>query len=219
MSEAPRAEPAPTVAAAIGQYIRYYRKEYGVTIDALARVGSALGMTWGRTSIENIESGKFAPTISTLFALCAALNAQRWDDNTPRIRLPDLFSLVDTVSIADGYEVSTDRIRSFLGDPDAVEAVGDWYGDYVRILGSFEPKKPTLAERRAAKRLDVSVEELQDLATYLWGESLDRVVSNSLEPGASAQARGHETRLRVAELRERMPDLWVRMAADRRSDG
>lgn len=67
------------------------------------------------------------------------------------------------------------------------------------------PRPPTLAEQHAAKRLGIPVNELQDLAMYLWGEPLDRLITSSLEPDSSPQARGHVTRSLLSELEERLP--------------
>ncbi|MDQ1217978.1 hypothetical protein [Microbacterium arborescens] len=197
------AETPPTVAAAVGAFVRDYRARYHIARDLLAQSGSALGMTWGITSIENIEAGKFAPTLPTLFALCSALSAASWrTDERDRLTLPDLFEHVDRVTIGADYSVTKDRLLSFLG-VDVPLAVGDWSDEYFRMLESATKRRnPTLAEKRAAKKLGIEPEQLRDAAYDLWSESLEEVVTGSVMPNATPQARGHETRARIEELRQ-----------------
>lgn len=203
-------EQPPSIAVAIGRFVRKFRAENHISRDALANGGSALGMTWGPTSIENIEAGRFAPTLPTLFALCAALSAASWrTDRHERITLPDLFADVERVTIAEDFAVSKDRLLSFMGfdSPDNLLTVSDLASEYVRMLQAQVRKvTPSLAERRAAKKLGIDPDVLRDTAWHLWSDTLEGIVSKSVGPEASPQARGHETRFRVAELREYLND-------------
>lgn len=195
----------PTIAAAIGRFVRSYRTKHNIRRDALARAGSALGMTWGTTSIENIEAGRFAPTLPTLFALCTALSSSADPRNSrQQIRLPDLFEGTERLTLTEGFEISTERFLHFIGSADAAPALGEFVDEWARLAADREPVAATLAERRAAKKLGVEVEALREAAYAVWGEPLERVVSASVGSEASAQARGHETRARVAQLREHL---------------
>lgn len=202
----PADEQPPSIAVAIGHFVRKFRAENHVSRDALANGGSALGMTWGPTSIENIEAGRFAPTLPTLFALCAAMSAASWrTDWGERITLPDLFADVERVTIAEDFAVSKGRLLSFMGfdSPEVLLTVGDIASEYVRMLDAqVRRSTPSLAERRAAKKLGIDPDVLRDTAWHLWSDTLEGIVSKSVGPDASPQARGHETRFRVAELRE-----------------
>lgn len=187
-----------TVAGAVGLRVAEIRKLNRITRDALARAGSLYGVTWGRTSIENIEAGRFAPTLPTLYVLCTAISQLIPHG---RIGILDLLPENGSLEIADGYAIGVNRLRRFLGDPQALVSVGDGLDEMLRAH-TGPPPRPTLAEERAAARLSIDVSELRDLAFDLWvGESLDDIVTHSLEPNASPQARGHETRRRIEELR------------------
>ncbi|WZH38751.1 MAG: hypothetical protein PIR02_08770 [Microbacterium enclense] len=195
----------PTVAVAIGQFVRRYRAEHNVRRDALARAGTALGMTWGTTSIENIEAGRFAPTLPTLFALCTALSSSSGAlSGAGQIKLPDLFDGTERLTLSDGFTVSTERFLHFIGSDEAAPALGEFIDEWARLAADRDPVTPTLAERRAAKRLGVKVDVLRQVSFAIWGESLESVVSASVGSDASAQARGHETRVRVAQLRDHL---------------
>lgn len=197
MTEDPAAAP-PTIAEVVGGFVKGYRSKFHISRDALAQAGSALGMTWGTTSIENIESGRFAPTLPTLFALASALGALSWQED--RLLLSDLFGDADRVTIGPGFAVSTERLRNFLGAPDSIVALSDVLEESSRMLTAEMKRTTPLAERRAAKRLGVDLEVLQDAAWKLWSDTLEGIIVKSVGRDASPQARGHETRARVAEL-------------------
>lgn len=69
-----------------------------------------------------------------------------------------------------------------------------------------EPGPPTLAEERAAKRLGISVRELQAVAFELWGQGLDAEALERAGDGSSPQRRGIETRRLLAEVRAELGD-------------
>lgn len=188
----------PTIAEAIGDFVKGYRSKFHISRDALAQAGSALGMTWGTTSIENIEAGRFAPTLPTLFALGSALSALAWQED--RLLLSDLLGDAERVTIGSDFSVSTDRIRNFLGAPDSIVTLGDVLEESSRMLQAEAKRTTPLAERRAAKRLGVDLQVLQDAAWRLWSDTLEGIIVKSVGRDASPQARGHETRARVAEL-------------------
>lgn len=202
-----------SVAVLVGEFVARYRKTHRITRDNLARAGAAFGMTWGRTSIENIEAGRFAPTIATLYALQAALSSQV--PGASPICLPDMLATDGLIQIADGYAITAPRLHAFLGDGEVVEMIGDWAEDAFRSLVAAPAPPPTLAEQRAAKKLGIGVDDLRDMAWFLWGEPLDQLIDQEVGRDATPQARGHANRAMVAELKERMPDLMPRVRAMR----
>lgn len=186
------------LAVAIGRLVSEHRRRIGLTRERLAQAGNVYGVTWGRTSIENIEKGRFSPTIQTLYVLSRALSDQA--TRRHRVELLDLLPTEGRIEIADGFSIPAVRLRSFLGGEEGGESVGDFLDEFERSLsGPIIP--PSLSEKRAAKKLGVPVERLRDAAYELWSESLDAVVSQEAGPSASPQARGHATRVMVEELR------------------
>lgn len=61
---------------------------------------------------------------------------------------------------------------------------------------------PSLAEARAAKKLEIAPEELQRLAHSLWAQGLEAEAAERAGEGSTPQARGRVTRVLVDELRE-----------------
>lgn len=190
-------ESAVLLPEAIGSYVAAYRKEHRITRDHLAQAGNALGAKWGRTSIENIEHGRFSPTIQTLYVLCRALSSLTTGGS---VGLLDLVPSEGTVELFEGFAVPASRLREFLGDYDTPKLIGDSFNEFVRSL-SGPPPVASLAETRVAKKLGIAVSTLREIAFELWGDPLELVVSQSVGSDASPQARGHETRRRTDELR------------------
>ncbi|MGJ9372515.1 hypothetical protein [Nesterenkonia sp. CF4.4] len=58
---------------AVGSFLRAYRKENRLTLEAVARAGHKYGARWGVASIRNIEAGKAALTVPTLITLALSL--------------------------------------------------------------------------------------------------------------------------------------------------
>ncbi|WP_157235836.1 hypothetical protein [Brachybacterium sp. P6-10-X1] len=61
---------------------------------------------------------------------------------------------------------------------------------------------PSLAEARAARKLEIAPEELQYLARALWEQGLEAEAAERAGERSTPQARGRVTRVLVAELRE-----------------
>ncbi|WP_157802901.1 helix-turn-helix transcriptional regulator [Compostimonas suwonensis] len=205
-----------SVAAAIGIVVRRLRRENSISRDSLARAGAQFGVGWGITTIENIEAGRFAPTIPTLYVLCRALTYLSRDQT---FGLLDLLPTEGDLEVATGFVVPAARLRRFLGDTNVLESLDDGLDEHLRMLGG--PKTPpSLAESRAAKKLGIDVSTLQRLARDRFtGDTLDQVVSQSAGPGASPQARGHETRYYVQELANHIDylkrtDQWDKWVGD-----
>ncbi|GAA4705867.1 hypothetical protein GCM10025781_26500 [Kocuria gwangalliensis] len=60
---------------------------------------------------------------------------------------------------------------------------------------------PSLAEQRAAKKLEIDPAELRHWASELWGRGLEDESARRAGPDSSPQARGRVTRLLVDEIR------------------
>lgn len=65
----------------------------------------------------------------------------------------------------------------------------------------FAPTPPSLAEKRAAQKLGIRPDELQQWADELWGCPLEAESARRSGPEATPQARGRVTRKLVDEIR------------------
>lgn len=182
----------------VGDFVKQYRRRHKITKDELALNGMRYGMTWGRTSIDNIEAGRSAITLPILFALCGALSG----GGRGSVTIADMISDDDEVLMAGDFAVRGDRLKGFL----AGEAIPVRTGDRMAWLDSLASHATTytLAERRAASALGIDVADLVGLSIDLWGDRLDRVVTHAVGQDANAQKRGHETRRLLDQLRDRI---------------
>lgn len=62
-------------------------------------------------------------------------------------------------------------------------------------------RRASLAEERAAKRLGIPVNRMQQLALNLWGRALESEAAERAGVGSTPQARGRVTRVLVDEIR------------------
>ena len=67
-----------------------------------------------------------------------------------------------------------------------------------------QPRAGSLAEERAARRLDIDVFQLQQIAADLWGHSLEDESHQRAGESSTPQARGRVTRVLVEEIRHRL---------------
>lgn len=79
----------------------------------------------------------------------------------------------------------------------------DWNQDET-VVSDVLP--PSLAERRAARRLGIEATQLQRLADRLWGRSIEEESARRAGEGSTSQARGRVTRLLVAELQQTLKE-------------
>lgn len=79
----------------------------------------------------------------------------------------------------------------------------DWDQDETVVSDALPP---SLAERRAAKRLGMEATQLQRLADRLWGRSMEDESARRAGEGSTSQARGRVTRLLVAEMQQTLEE-------------
>lgn len=189
-------------------------------------------MTWTTTSVRNFEAGKFALTLQNLTALALVLGeltgerfklvdlfarAMDLGEGFPQ-RLP-----VEDVGylrrewleqVLNGGEVWADVTShvkgaeyrdSLLAEAPAMlkrAAASIPQGMDFDDLREASQRESTLAERRAAVKLDTSAPTVTMWAQHLWGHSLDEEAADRAGVGASPQRRGFMTRELVAEIAE-----------------
>lgn len=194
-------EPRP-IGAVVGDYVRDFRRRHRISKDELATQGAIYGMNWGRTSIDNIERAKSALTIPTLFALCNALSDLAPRESREHATISAIFGDDEQVVLSGEFAVSGATLKGFLQDDEKYPLlVGDTLRDAIRDL--IKPANFTLAERRAARTLGITPDELRAAAVEIWdGYLLDHVVTQTVGPDASPQTRGHATRRLIADLRQ-----------------
>lgn len=125
-------------ADAVGEFLRSFREEHGLTLDAVARAGREHGASWGTASVGNIEAAKAALTVPTLVTLALALNRL-----TGRaLTLSDLLGSTEFVTLMPGAQPVS---RPWL---DRVLA-----GDSVTLKATDIASSRPYEERKAADEL------------------------------------------------------------------
>lgn len=271
---------ATTYADAVGAFLRDFRSEHGLTLEAVARCGREFGATWSLSSVQAIEAGKASPTLPTLLTLALVLGAlsgrplrlidllgsaevfdRPFSGQSERpvrrtlveralsgshVQLastdlqvaepgkagpsPDLnveSPIVGDLPFGQGRDAEVGEraeppMRSHEVDEELEAALlrrggGPLTAEEQRaafdqtLAESQMPPEPepedgqrempaTLAEKRAAEKLEVPPVELQRRAQDLWGRSLEEESNHRAGPGSSPQARGRVTRVLVSEM-------------------
>jgi transcriptional regulator with XRE-family HTH domain len=75
-----------TYAEAVGGFLRAFRHEHGITMEAVAQASREFGGTWSLSSVQAIEGGRAAPTLPTLLTLALVLGRLSGES----VRLVDL---------------------------------------------------------------------------------------------------------------------------------
>lgn len=190
----------------VAEVVRSFRRSRGLSLDAIASAGRRYGATWSASSIGNIECGQASLTLPTLLQLALALGELSGEP----LKLVDLLGpaavAVDKPEvIPPGQPVPLSWVERALSG-DTVELTA---ADYQQaqcasgVMGIYPNpgvRAPSLVEYRAAKKLGLTAEELQQQSTRLWGRSIEEEAFDRAGSGSTPQARGRVTRLLVTEL-------------------
>jgi len=207
---------ARTIAAVLGANCRRIRTSAGVTQDELARAARRVGLKWTASKVRDFESGRSAPTFSTVLALTAALdNATEVKvtytaASTPTgneiviqmnpayhpVRLADLVSFDGEVTVTEDFEPCGDRLANFCdgGTWEHPKSAIDW------------PETLGLTEQRVAATLGISTERLGAESLRLWNTTFSKERDRRAGPDANRQKRGQVTRQLKAELQKAITD-------------
>lgn len=217
-----------TLAEVVGENSRRLRTNHGATLDQVATTARLYGVKWSTARVVELERGRLPISAPLLFLLPQVLG----DAIDHRVSIAELLAGDYWIELNEETAIHSEILRKATVGEKLDWAHEDYEGgaEEVRsilsgMIGALTQNLPpagtraTLAEVRAAKKIGISVEELQDVALYLWGEPLGHVIRQGVDRDASPQARGHVTRALVAELQSRLPDIRERIRADREADG
>lgn len=185
------------VSEAVGDFLKQYRMEQGLTMDDIAAASRRYGSGWSSATIVSLErGGSKADSIPTILILLASLNDLRRRDGMRELCLSDVFCGVRRVKIT---SLSSMDVNSFLEDLS---------GAGVRLRPADEDEAtpyralhvPTATEVRAAKRLGISPNQCAYLCYRFLGRTLDQEIVRRVGVDASPQKRGRATRNIIAEM-------------------
>lgn len=189
---------APTLAGAVGTFLKTYRSENSITLDAVAQAARRHGSTMSASSIQSIEKGDFAGSLGTLITLVLSLNTLTEKD----LSLVDLFTSVPAVRLT---EKSTEEIPAqwvttlFNQTPVVREPAPTGERECPSL------KRPgSLCEIRTARKLKITINELRECALTLWDQSLEEEIQQQAGTETTPQKRGQITRVLMREIIEHL---------------
>lgn len=199
-----------TLDVVIGHNIARYRQGVGLTQDELARRLSAIGFDLSQRKMARTEAGERPIPLSEIALFAAAFKTS----------LEALLAGDGDVELVEDFIVSMAAVRAALrgeGDLLKSEAAGGLHAAMRRKAPAAESGVGD-AERWAARRLAVPLEELVAAARRLWGQTLTekRDALLAVEAGAQAGTAPSELReLRRAVTRQLlMPELAQELGVD-----
>lgn len=220
--------------AAIGKRVKALREAAGVRQEDVATAARACGLSWGRSTVAMLESGKRRLDPEELLLLPVVLQVSQ----VGSFPLLDLLTGEDeTVELTPQAHAARAEVEKLLAaNPETLDknawtapgllslaevmkAEAEWSGERSkwRRRGHTPEQVEVLmrdaageAEQVAARKLGVAPYEVAKAARWLWGHSLtavrDERAKAAGELGAESlrAVRGHVTRELVDELRARL---------------
>lgn len=116
---------AISAAQAAGASARKLRLDADATLTDVAKAARFCGLPWTTGRVAAFESGHVTPSVTTLYAVAAALSAV-----TGRpVTLADLFAREDPVALTDRLTVDPAKLRAALAGEPVVATLGDLPAD------------------------------------------------------------------------------------------
>lgn len=222
------------LAEVIGANCKRWRNELGLTQDKFAEFARMMGLRWTASAVGDFEAGRSNPSFSTVIAVAVALQVAfaRTEAYRPLESDDDEFvgvlqvadvraapTLADLVSTdADWVDVtgvlqppSEDLPKLFLGG--IVNYGGSTPEELAQLKETFERgqkfraellRHAGVAEKRMARQLEISVEDLMIMSIRLWGRTFSEERDTRAGAETSQQKKGRITREMRTELERRL---------------
>lgn len=202
-----------SVAQVIGENCKRLRSGGQVTMESFASTARDYGLRWNTGRIGDFESGRVSPTLSTLYAVTAALSRaldrpvhiyELIHDFDQNYGAGDggmvMVEVNETITVPD-YSIA----EALRGKPVRLPPNLDEFQAQARV-SSRPIKAATLTEQRVARDLGVDVETIVIAAQRLWGTDFVTERDRLAGPDASPQSRGQVSRELKAQLRQSIGD-------------
>lgn len=210
----------PNLQTVIGQNAREFRHGAGLTLDQVSAAARRRGLKWSESRVADFEAGRVAPNLTTLLAVCLALN----DAGCPEASVPLFFKYGGApIKINDSLALIDDDVAGLLrgrrvDGPEPMEPADEpasllgWKRTPFerRLFHRYEVDVVTLGrvtkmagatEARIRKSLGISPQLLAHLSGALWGRSFSEERDRRAGAEANAQRRGRVSRQMQAELK------------------
>lgn len=212
---------AKTIEAAVGERLRDWRTDAGLTQDEVATAARELGFEWRQATVAAIEAGRRDVSLGEFFALPFLVQRLGPEAGGGAFRRLPFFVVVKDEHVALAPDVVCYRphehLRRLLEGKFVPQGVP---ADAVKPRRGIRRKLPERvegtmeAELKAARRLGVDPIQVRFTGLKLWGRSLTSERESRVERKAKKEAsrrslqalRGHVTRQLLDELREALPE-------------
>lgn len=219
----PPSDPVPqSIRAVIGQNVARIRADQGINAETLAESMRTAGFAWAAQRVYELEAGRKTVSIAELLTLAAAISR-----SGEVVTVPDLMRSADLVPVSEDMGLTpADMHAALTGGPVvlsltpqarqrlrglaerasvaadvAMQDLAEWGLQDLDMDALDAVGAPDAADRKAATKLGVPVWVVQVTARRLWGRQLSAERDAEVDPGATAQARGHVTRALTEQLR------------------
>lgn len=206
------------LATVIGENARRLRTgKAKLTLDQVSIAARMRGLNWSESRVADFESGRVAPNLATLIAVCLALADAGCADAT----FPELLRSESPIQINDSLLLSNEQVVDLLSGhpagpqnpqkqeqggvptpglppPEVVNAAVAAF-DATSVVEAVM-KASGATEERTRKTAGISSIELARLSASMWGRSFSEERDRRAGEGANAQKRGQVTRQMRAEL-------------------
>jgi transcriptional regulator with XRE-family HTH domain len=194
---------APRLAAVIGKNAHRLRRNAGLTLDQVSIAARRHGLNWSESRVADFESGRVAPNLATLIAVCLALA----DAGCADAAFSELLDSESRIQINDSLLLSKQQVVNLLSGRPAVPSPEQVTAAIQAHFDAGLPEAllaqalaPGATEERTWKALGLSPSELADWSATLWNRTFSLERDRRAGDGANAQKRGQVTRQMRAEL-------------------
>lgn len=200
-----------TLNEVVGRNVRRIRTDAGLTLDQVASRASSLGLKWTPSRVVELEKGQLAVSFQVMLVLAHVLGQLRGE----LLHLVEFFDGDDWVWVSRTEQVSSVVLKSAVtghhvnfDDNMAAEDMERVRDRYVEARERL-PEVPAgvtvadlkfmhdiagLADRRAAKKLGMTLDQFLGYAFITWRNSLTNERNRLAGEGAPAQRMGQVTR-------------------------
>lgn len=215
---------------AIEEWLTGYRNAYDLTLDQIATETRSFGTAWSVGFISGIGKANTSAALQNLIVLVRSVNSLTGEHNS----LSNVFQGDGDIELNEYLTVTREELRRMLeGNSIEVaaptkfldggnitklsEGLLDELPSVMKRLSenlfnllsdsdrkAVEEHEPTLAERRASKRLSLTPGAVAAACQIKYGAFLDDEATERAGTSSSPQKRGRETRKIIEEL-----DLWI----------
>jgi transcriptional regulator with XRE-family HTH domain len=221
VAEVPTPDTAESLATVIGRNARRLRTKAGLTLDQVSIAARMRGLNWSESRVADFESGRVAPNLATLIAVCLALAEVGCANAT----FPELLRSGTPIQINDALLLWNEQVVNLLSGRPAGEPnpLGQARKGVPRSFTELEAHEWLIAEQypislenwaalsavtnasgateeRTRKALGISSMLLANLSAAFWQRTFSQERDRRAGEGANAQKRGQVTRQMRAEL-------------------